>query len=205
MQKFLLMISLLTSLQATTLSLELKQGWQLVGVPTSLDINATFRAGSAEVVWAFDAQSQSWQGYAENAETRTMIEEGYTLLEEIQPYQALWVFSKDDWTLQYETETSTEDPSNRSIPLQVGWNLVSLPQDIIVSDALFANALVYKYNTAASWQSNREDLGLPSIAAIKQSEGLWVRSEREHTVDLDAEASKLHTFNSEDEMFSYIR
>ena len=205
MQKILLMISVLGSLQAATLSLELKQGWQLVGIPTSLDINTTFRAGDAEVVWAFDAESQSWQGYAADAERRSKIEENYTLLQEIKPYQALWVFSENDWILQYETQEATREAANRSIPLQTGWNLVSLPQEIVVSDTLFGDALVYKYSADQAWQSNRDDLGLPSIAAINESEGLWVKSEREQSVDLDVAASKLHTFSSRDAMLAYIR
>ena len=204
MRIFVFLLLMFSLLQAE-LSFELKKGWQLVGVASTLDVEKAFSGEEAEIVWAFDATSQRWKGYSSDASVRAKIEESYGLLEKVEAYQAIWVFSTKTWQLQYEGDVTGSEPTHRSLPLESGWNLVSLPQDIVVSDKLFGDALVWKYSNSGEWKVNNPSLGLPSIEAIKQSEGVWVKSDNAHVINIDEEASKLHTFKSYDAMVDYIR
>ncbi len=182
-----------------------KKGWQLIGVPTSLDIQTSFNNESVEIVWSFDAPSQSWSGYSPDSEKNSKIIQDYLSLATIEPFSALWVFSKSDWKLEFSYEESTQTAKNRTIVLEEGWNLIAIPQQIVVSEEFFGGALVWKYSEDEGWSVNDANLNFPSIESIKESEGLWVKSDESKIINIDEEGSKLHTFKSRDNMMSYIR
>ena len=185
--------------------LSIKKGWQLIGVPTSLAIEESFNNKDVEILWGFDARTQSWSGYSPNESKSTLISKEYATLTSLEPFQALWIFSNNDWTLEYTQTKSTDEAINSTINLQEGWNLVSIPQNIIVSDKFFGDAIVWKYSDDQEWSVNNESLNFPSIDAIKQSEGLWVKSDEAKSINIDEQSSKLQTFDSRDSMISYIR
>jgi len=199
--RIIMMLILAISLMFANGTIQMKEGWQLIGVPTTLDVKKSFNNKSVDITWGFNALNQSWMGYSPDSK----IVKGYDELTTLEPFQALWVRSKDDWKLQYTTEESLKTPKNSTITLEKGWNLVSIPQQIVVSDKFFGKDLVWKYADDKKWSVNDSSFGFPSIETIKQSEGLWVKSDEAKSVNIDEQGSKLDTFESRESMLSYIR
>ncbi len=204
MPAIILLIFMVTFVYASE-TLHIKKGWQLIGVPTSLDVTKSFNNKSVEIVWGFDALNQSWSGYSNNAEKSAKITANYKQLTILEPFQGVWIFSKEDWQLNFSASNSFKTPKNRTITLQIGWNLVTIPQKIVVSDKFFGDALVWKYSQDYEWSVNDNTLDFPSIDAIKQSEGVWVKSDSNRNINIDERSSKLDRFKSKDAMLSYIR
>jgi len=186
-------------------SLGIKKGWQLIGVSTTVDIEESFNNENVEIVWGYDGSTQSWSGYSPNETKSATIAQSYSTLRTLKPFQALWILSNDDWTLEYTQASSTQTPMNSTIVLYEGWNLISIPQSTIVSDKFFGEALVWRYSQDQEWSVNNSSLNFPSIDAIKESEGLWVKSSETKTIDVDKQSSQLQTFDSRDDMLAYIR
>ena len=185
-------------------TIEVKKGWQLIGVPQRVDIAQTFNNKSVEILWAYDADTQSWMGYSPDANISEKIAQTYTTPTTLLPYQAIWVLSSKDWSLEY-TPKSVTTAQNSTITLKSGWNLISLPQDIIVSDALFGDALIWRYSETKEWSVNDANLSYPTLDAIKSSDGLWVKSDEDKVIEIDNDASKLHNFSTREAMLEYIR
>ncbi len=184
---------------------QIKKGWQLIGVPTTLDVQTSFNNENVEVTWGFDASTQNWGGYSPDTNKSAKIDLNYTTLTTLEPFAALWVFSKDDWQLNFSQNESISTPENRAIVLYEGWNLIAIPQEIVVSDEFFGDAVVWKYSQDQEWSVNDDSLDFPSIDVIKQSDGLWVKSDETKTINIDEESSKLRTLKSREAMLSYIR
>ncbi len=186
-------------------SLSIKKGWQLIGVPTSLNIQTSFNNDSVDIIWGFDATSQSWMGYSPNSDKQSKILENYNSLDRLESWQAIWILSREDWVLEYTSTTNTEIPNNNTIELKVGWNLISIPQQIVVSDKFFGDLLVWKYSQDEEWSVSDDSLDFPSIETIALSQGLWVKSDIAQSINVDTQSSKLNIFTSKESMLSYIR
>lgn len=186
-------------------SMQIKKGWQLIGVPTSLDVQTSFNNKNVEIVWGFEALTQSWSGYSPDEAKNYKIIEEYTQLYSIESFAALWVFSNNDWTLDIPNVDSLAQAANSTIVLQEGWNLVAIPQKTVVSDRFFGDAIVWKYTQDEEWSVNSDLLDFPSLNVIKESDGLWVKSDKVKIIDIDEQSSKLNTFESREDMLGYIR
>ena len=202
MRAVAVMLVLVAAIFANTI--DVKKGWQLVGVPETVDIAQTFNNKSVEILWAYDADTQSWMGYSPDANVSEKIAKTYTTPTMLLPYQAVWVLSSEDWSLEY-TPQSVTTAQNSTITLKSGWNLISLPQDIIVSDTLFGDALIWRYSEGEEWSVNDANLSYPTLDAIKSSDGLWVKSDEDKVIEIDDDASKLHNFSTREAMLEYIR
>ncbi len=202
----LLLLALICGGLYADIDIEFKEGWQLVGVPERLDDMSAFDTKNVELVWGYDGATQSWKGFAPEGEiAQKLIEKEIPQLSTLEPWQALWVYSKSAWSLHVKSETLLTEAQNNAITLYEGWNLVQIPQNSVVSDSFFGDALVWKYSADAAWQVNDDTLGFPSVESIGVSEGLWVKSESTREIAVDDALSKLHTFESEAAMLSYIR
>ncbi|MEA2112158.1 MAG: beta-propeller domain-containing protein [Campylobacterota bacterium] len=205
MRIFVVLLFVLSVMHANT-TVNLKKGWQLIGVPSTLNDMSVFNTKSVEIVWGYDGVTQSWNGYAPDAELQGIItEKGFATLDSLQPWQAVWVFSKEQWSLDFKESALLSSAKNSEIKLYEGWNLVEIPQNSVVSDEFFGDAVVWKYSSDQEWKVNDESLSFPPIEAITSSEGLWVKSETAQTIDVDSRLSKLQTFNDKASMLEYIR
>jgi len=180
------------------------KGWKLVGVPTTLNDMRGFNNSNVEVVWAFNATEQKWEGYSpEPSISQKISDNNISVLNSLQPWQAVWVLSKEAWGLKIQDSNSHLEPKNNSIVLKQGWNLVTIPNKAIVWKNFFGDAVVWKYSEA--WSVNDDSLNFPTITNIKESEGFWVKSEKDLLIDMGEQLSKLSTFDSEANMLSYLR
>ncbi len=204
--RILLLFILVTSSLFAEINVELKKGWQLIGVATYLNDMSAFNNKNVEIVWGFDGEAQSWKGYSPDKEIdQKLIEKEITQLSSLEPWQAIWVFSKEAWVLHVKDSAQPIEAKNNIITLYKGWNLIQIPQDSVVSDKFFGEAVLWKYNTNSQWLSNDKTLNFPPIDAIGVGEGLWVKSETRRDIKIDEELAKLSTFDDEASMLSYIR
>ncbi len=204
--RLILLFVLAFSFMYANTTIQLKKGWQLVGVPSVLKDMSGFDNIHVEILWGYDAQTQAWKGYAPDITLRDkMKEKNFDILSSLEPWQAAWVFSKEDWSFNFEETVIPQSAHNSVIKLYEGWNLVQIPQRSVVSDAFFGDAVVWKYSGKQEWLANDETLNFPSIETIAVSEGLWVKSETTRTINVNETLSKLRTFDDEASMLAYIR
>ncbi len=175
MRIFVVLVLVFGMLYANT-TIELKKGWQLVGVPSTLNDMSQFNSKNVEIVWGYDGATQSWSGYSPDAELQGEIsDKGLATLDSLEPWQAVWVFSKGNWSLDFKETALPGSAKNSNITLYEGWNLVEIPQNTVVSDDFFGDAVVWKYSSDQEWKVNDETLSFPPIETITSSEGLWVK------------------------------
>ena len=201
MKTFLLLFFTLYSLHASS-TLSFHKGWKLMGIATELHDTTLFDNENIEIVWAYDAPTQKWMGYSPNPETMRKIEDAnISMLSSLKPYQAFWILSKESWSAEIDNEANIQN-SNNEIVLSKGWNLVTLPNKAMVYRDFFGDEIVWKYNQ--EWSTNDKSLSFPTLSAIKESDGFWVYSKVEKTIDMGEELSKLSTFESEEQMREYL-
>ncbi|HHH72634.1 MAG TPA: hypothetical protein ENL04_02260, partial [Sulfuricurvum sp.] len=72
MRHFLLSIILLSSTLFAETTLQFQKGWQLVGTPQAISDLSVFNDHTT-IIWAYDAVSKQWQGYAHDADTAAKL------------------------------------------------------------------------------------------------------------------------------------
>ena len=215
MKRILLAMILLFSTSMADSVLLVKKGWQLIGSATPLKDMSKFQSDSVEQVWHFDATTQKWLGYSPDSQTQSkMSAKGISKLHNLENWHGFWVKSKKEWSLTLPNTTlskapSDENSSNDIIQLKKGWNLISLPVDAVLSADIFKDMTVWKYNPNREWEifdkgeTPVEDF--PKLAHIKNSDGLWVKADKDTDISAMKEASKLHNFKTSTEMEAYIK
>ena len=201
---FILVLTLLTTLVADR-TIRFEKGWQLSGLAQEAADMSIFD-GHAVIVWAYDAVTQSWQGYAPDTATMQKIKaQGISTLSELKPYQAFWINSNEAWSLPLQSApVPDQNASAVALELHAGWNLVSLPLNAVVDTGIFKGDTLWKYT--GEWQVKADGtLPFPTASDVKTGEGFWVKSESNRSVEIPYEASQLHTFGSKEAMLDYIR
>jgi uncharacterized secreted protein with C-terminal beta-propeller domain len=215
MKKILLTTLLLFSTSMADTALLVKKGWQLIGSAIPLNDMSKFKSTNVEQVWHFDATTQKWLGYSPDRETQNrMSANNISKLKRLENWHGFWVKSRKEWTLTLPNDSlsqapSDENSSNDIIHLEKGWNLISLPIDTVLSADIFKDMTVWKYNPNQEWEIfDREENpkeNFPKLAHIKNSDGLWVKADKDTDISVMKEASKLHNFSTSKEMKAYIK
>ena len=211
MMKILLLLSMLASFSIANSLLMINKGWQLIGSSIPLEDMSEFTEENVEEVWHFDAKTQSWLAYSPDSQIQAkMDKKGITTLSALKNWHGFWVKSKKEWQIVFPDATPGKDTetskSNDTIILEKGWNLISLPIDTVVSANIFEGLATWKYNDGEWEVSNDEMMNerFPSIAHIKNADGIWVKSDKKRTLSVSEEAAKLHAFKSKKSMEAYI-
>ena len=213
MKKILLIIITFISFSMADSVLIIKKGWQLVGSSVVLNSMSKFTTTNVEQVWHFDAKSQKWLGYSPDASVQKRMEaKDVEKLKSLKNWHGFWIKSKKDWSLSFEDKTLTSEPNQSSssdmIELKKGWNLISLPVDSVLSADIFEGMTVWKYNSDKKWELADSTMERPEtfpfLGHIKNSDGLWVKADKDRNISVMQEASKLHNFKDEKEMKAYI-
>ena len=215
MKRIILSMLLLFSIGMADSVLLVKKGWQLIGSATPLKDMSKFKSNEVEQVWHFDATNQKWLGYSPDSQIEAkMSAKNISKLKSLENWHGFWIKSKKDWSLTLPSSSISNVPedennSNDIIHLKKGWNLISLPVDIVLSADIFKDMTVWKYNQNRDWEifdkeenSNDE---IPKLEHIKNSDGLWVKADKDTDISVIKEASKLHNFATSKEMKDYIK
>lgn len=212
MKKIIVIMTLCLSIAMADSVLLVKKGWQLIGVSTPIEEMSQFEEKNVEQVWHFDASTQSWLAYAPNATIQEkMTAQHIEKLNTLEPWHGFWVKSVQDWNLTLANSTPEDIDNNHAsdlIILKKGWNLISLPVDMVVSPKIFKEDIVWKYNSDNAWEffdENQSEADFPKLAHIGNSDGLWVKASEDHNISVVDDAENLHNFASQEEMESYIK
>jgi len=212
MKKIILIVSLLFSVSMAESVLLVKKGWQLIGSSTPLNDMSKFTTENVKEVWHFDAKTQKWLGYSpDKAIQAKMSAKNITQLKKLKNWHGFWINSKKEWAMTFKNPTLTKAPNQEKssdiIELKKGWNLISLPIDTVLSSDIFKDMVAWKYSDE-QWElsdkteSNQE---FPKLGHIKNSDGIWVKADKDTNISVTKEASKLHNFATKEEMESYIK
>jgi uncharacterized secreted protein with C-terminal beta-propeller domain len=214
MQKVFLILVLTFSLSVADSVLLVKEGWQLIGSSKPINDMSKFTSENVSEVWHFDANQQKWRGYSPNPETQSKMDDAnLSRLTSLQSWHGFWVKSHQEWALTLENASLTSEPNDSNsthdlIQLKKGWNLISMPIDIVTSAEIFQGMTVWKYNATGDWElfdQNGTETAFPTLGHIKNSDGIWVKAPQETNLSIINEASKLHNFTTVEEMESYIK
>jgi len=213
MIRFIIIIGIFFSFMQADSTLLVKKGWQLIGSSIDLNNMKKFKYDEVEEVWSFDATSQTWLAFSPDSKIqKKMFNKKISLLTEIKNWQGFWIKSKKNWTFHFEKLALENKPiienSKKILELKKGWNLISLPIDKSISADLFKGMVVWKYSNQEEWEffsSNSSSLDFPRLGHIKNSDGIWVKSDTDRNISIMDELSTLHTFNSFEELEFYIK
>lgn len=211
MKRIILLLSLLFSLSMADATLLVKKGWQLIGSSIPLNDMSKFQTDNVEQVWHFDATTQTWLGYSPDSDIQAKIAaQKINTLTKLKNWHGFWVKSKQDWAMTFETTTLTSEPSQTNssdnIELKKGWNLISLPIDMVVSADIFERMVTWKYNETQWELANDTEANpdIPTLGHIKNSDGIWVKSNEDKNISVVDASLKLHNFSSNEAITKFI-
>ena len=205
MKKIVLMLIVFVSISFADSALLLKKGWQLIGSNTKIENMDIFDSKHVDQVWRYDAVSQKWQGYSPDSVTLKKISDGgYSNINSIENWHGFWIKSKDEWVMTFVEDVSKRD---ENVTLQKGWNLISLPINSVVSPHVFDGTTVWKYAKNNQWELFEKDTkeNFPKISHISNSDGIWVKSDKEQTIEVSSKSAQLHNFENTKDMEAYIK
>lgn len=211
MKKIILVLTSIFSLTMADSVLLVKEGWQLIGSSTPIENMSIFESSKVEQVWHFDAKTQKWFAYSPDSEIAKKIKsKNISALKSLKNWHGFWVKSKKNWSLILKDNVLSTEPNSEKradvIELRKGWNLISLPVDSVLSSNIFKGMTLWKYENER-WEfsgSKAKEEGFPRVGHIKNSDGIWVKSDFDQNLSLMEEASKLHNFSTFKEMKDYI-
>jgi len=203
MKKLLVILTLLISILHSDTALLIKKGWQLIGSASDITDMSIFTSKNVEQIWHFNASEQKWMGYSPDEKIAKKIKSrGYDSISSLKSWHGFWIKSKKEWVLTF-SQTGAND---ENIVLKKGWNLISIPVDTTVSPHIFDKMSVWKYSND-KWEFFDSDANeeFPSITHISNSDGIWVKSNKEQNVSIVTQSAKLHNFKDMNSLKAYIK
>jgi hypothetical protein len=207
---FQLLFILSVTLYGKEYAIQVKQGWQLIGLPSDIDNMRVFSNSNVHLVWSYDAKYGDWLGFSpEKSTIDKLYASSVNILTNIERWHGVWVYSYNDWELNIEENIDLYEDSRdvSSLKIYKGWNLVSLPYETVLSSELFSNYKIWKYTETESWQTNqryREPFNFPEIDELNTKGGFWLYSGITQTVDLSEISSEIDTVKTNDELISRV-
>jgi uncharacterized secreted protein with C-terminal beta-propeller domain len=170
-------------------ALDLEKGWNLVGFSTTQNVE------KLKSKYSSLGNIYMWKsgGWVKNRG-------------DINPTDGIWIYTNKDLYIQ-ENYDENQVLDISKLELEQGWNLLSLPLNMAISQDVFKNEkAVWKYS-GGQWSKYKNgfsgESSYPDIGVIGTGEGFWVFSETEKTIDLD-ETSELRTFDSNKSMEDFL-
>lgn len=180
MKVLLLAIVLISSINATTLSL--KAGWNLVGSnKDNVDVNTAMP--TAKGVWLY--KNNSWLLVSPNGEyTPEQISEKYNTFSILNAGDGFWVNTENDINVTLEGSFAIDT----NVSVTYGWNLLSLKTDVDMNITKYLDIpsarLTWRYSNDA-WEAYSaspimngliKEQKIPEIETLHVGEGFWVYS-----------------------------
>lgn len=166
---------------ASAETVELRQGWNFVSfsklpVPASIEAVLNDVSQNVRIVWGYDNKTKNWAKYkpAEKNNTLITIEFG----------KGYWIYMNAKGSIDLSEFQSI--PSDNSIPLYKGWNLIGWKGDGGI-DALEALApLGNQYSVVWTWDSgqwqaiaNNVELAIPKFSRFFREKAYWIKIEED--------------------------
>ena len=203
MKRYLLIAALFVSLLQAQSALLVKKGWQLIGSASDITDMSIFNSKNVEQIWRYDADLQKWRGFSPDSEIEKKIKEkGYQNISSLKSWHGFWIKSKKEWVLTLPQTSSSDE----NISLKKGWNLISIPVDTVVSPQIFDKMTLWKYaNDKWEFFDQNDEENFPKISHITNSDGIWVKTDKDQTIPIVTKSAKLHNFKNIDSLKKYIK
>ena len=204
-----LLLTIFFSLQlfSKEYTIHLKKGWQLIGLPITIDNLEPFNNGNIRLIWSYSSTDKKWLGFSPETDLRKelILQREIPILSSIKRWHGIWVYSYNDWTVNLIDNDTTATERDK-IPLYSGWNLLSLPIDVTVTDKLFQGDRVWKYEKE-SWKTNGtySFIDFDEVDELNPTNGFWVYSDNDKNIDISSELEKINSFNSVNELDRTIK
>gem|GEM_PF-2724762 len=173
-----------TSIPASFASLDeifLEKGWNLIGVPYSLDVNELINDG-ASLVWKYS--EGKWQFYSSVEKLNEIAQSyGLELITKIKEDEGLWVKVENPAKISFKGNSS-----KFSVEVTKGWNLKGigcyLNEESLNREEI---KVVWKYK-AKDWEIYSSDerilevaesYGIKAFHSIEPGRGFWILSNKE--------------------------
>jgi len=206
MKKVLALFTMLCVFAWGSTTTVIKSGWQLVGLNNDVTDMSIFTTQNVEEVWIYDGVTQSWSGYSPNSQTLAKIQAKFNTISTIGKWQGVWIKSSQEWYLTQEDPIKSDTPIDK-VELKKGWNLIAIPLNSTLSPKVFDDneTLIWKYSNE-DWQlfDKEPTQQFQPIQSIKKSDGLWIKAQKDRSVELSKESATLQSFASQEEMKAYI-
>jgi uncharacterized secreted protein with C-terminal beta-propeller domain len=168
-------------------TLTLTTGWNLIGFNKNYTFDEIRKSGVINTTYGY--KNSKWNKNSD-----------------VSPADGIWAYSPKGGDFTFVTSLTKKSEISK-IELQSGWNLVSIPINSTVSPDIFrSQPIVWKFKDG-NWQTYRKDGKFetyPQIDILGKGEGFWVFADKNTTIDLSIEESKLNTFSSDEAMRDYL-
>jgi hypothetical protein len=187
--------------QLTETIIDMSSGWNLINSylePENPDIAALFFGIEDQIVSLWKWEDGKWAVYLmgqEDGGAAYAENKGFILLQEIHAGEGFWTNNTDS---QYLTVSGTE-PSDTSLALVSGWNLIGLKSDAAKSISDFVSGNEIKISSVWKWDNGKWAVYLPDeddggaayakskgfslLDEINPGEGFWVNCMEGITLD----------------------
>ncbi len=204
---FILMVLMYSVVWGKEYSINMKSGWQLIGLPADTENMRLFNRSDVRLVWSYNSEYNDWEGFSPETSVLSAIDsQNINRLNRVKRWQGLWVFSYNNWTL---TVSESNEPSLSSqlldsVTVSRGWNLLSIPFNAVISPKVLSEFKIWKYDRDSQWQTNRDYtfFDFPEVDELNSKRGFWLYSPEERTVDLAKRGGELLLTGSDDQITS---
>jgi uncharacterized secreted protein with C-terminal beta-propeller domain len=186
------------------------KGWKMVGFDHEITDLSVFDTKNVQLIWSY--QNGKWYAYSPDETVQNVIETAQIdELTAIKPWHGVWVLSKQWWYDESSYQFNKDQSSKiEAIELYKGWNLLSLPYNMVISPEVFGDDVVWKYNDDSDWEAYIPNLdenitGIKSLQQIDPNNGFWVNAEEVKTIDIANLSSELQSFASTEKMENYLK
>ncbi len=188
-----LMLLMLSSIVATTVLLnatettvDIKQGWQLVGNGSSITTMDNFKKNSIKTIWRYDNSYKRWSAFSSDENILASINSNTSIanLHNIPQNSGFWVNANSDDTITID-ETNNIEAYN----LKKGWQLLGTNVQIDNVDNVFNGSqdidVAWSYDTSTQrWSAYSPNVDLQTlinnnstidtIQVLNANKGFWV-------------------------------
>lgn len=141
--------------------LEIRQGWNLVGIPLSLQLLISNTCGKVTIY------EYNGKGYDEMG------------IENWHPNHAYWIYSKNACEITYGGSLENEiTPSNYHQTLNMGWNMVTAPINSVLFNQIEGSCK--EHITSGPWKYTKN--GYEKTNSIAAFDAYWIKVDNECTL-----------------------
>jgi uncharacterized secreted protein with C-terminal beta-propeller domain len=180
--RVLIITALFLNLLFSSITLELKEGWNLTGLPAN---------SSIESIKSFDKSILKILFY----ENGKWLDSGTP-----KANSGVWIKALNKTTLNLSSTRSKSEID--IIEIKEGWNLLSITTPYNIHPRVFESfGTIWRYESG-EWR--QYDSNNKSLKEIKPFEGFWLKSDKNESFDLAKSSSELQRFGSNEELEEYL-
>jgi len=200
MLKNLIFSSIFFISSAIGATLQIENGWQLLGSSNNLAID-NFKQSDIKILWLYDANLQRWSAFSNIKSIQKSIEntQGIGTVKSIKEYSGFWILADKKSSLELSLKANYDN-----ITLKKGWQLLG-------SNSSFTNLypftkrgikIVWSYNNKTKqWeafspidsiqQKIEKSKKISPLKSLSANSGFWILADKEITLSIFSTAKSI--------------